>query len=308
MFKTDTLDRVRKITKVDAQQLLIDYIEFNDNDKKLINDYYGGKTKTLPVYSFNFLNALLSSFKRLSVLLVNNKNSFVFFEDIEFSQWVDDIITSLNLIKKSAKFQRSSVSQDNFTEISTVKATLSQYQTLESLSREFGDPNWSNNWADIFLDNKLKQEDYTPAGGNLLKVRFLGTNNLNIESVVDNITDAQRTYGIDLNRRLTFVEEDLETLSYLETLIQSAEIAATLKRGDVPERPSDGIDSKLVVGTTRGAISLPVLFRQLYRNFSKDDSFKGFSIEDFQIENDSLVVNIKVETRAGEFQEISSRI
>lgn len=303
MYNTNTLERFSHVTGIDTQVLLSDFVNFNENQKQDIIDYYNGTTSTPSAGSFQELSDLQYRFNSLINIVMLNKRSFQYHEDWELLYELDEIKAKLKTISNSSRFLRSAIEKGNFNPNPLVEVTLKQNYSLERLAKELNSSDPQNEWSKIFLNNQLIEEDYTPDGGVLLKVTFQGADSLYLSSVVDNINTAEKTYGLDILRRLTFEDNDLKVLTYQETLLQSIAILSQLKKGDNPQHPNDGIDTSLVVGNTLGAVSFPSLFRQLYNTFATDDSLKSFVLRDVSIQGDAVFLNYEVTTRVGEVQQ-----
>ena len=300
-WSTDTIERFEKITKFDYTQFLTDFYNFNENKKPLIYSYYEGNSE-IDGSAFDELNRLIKVSKQASLELKLNSESFTQYDDWELFEEIETINNKLNTIFNSSKYLRSSISTGNFNPNPLVEVTLSNNQTLERLAQNVNSDDPQNDWTSLFLQNQLTEEDYTSEGGVLLKVTFQGSDPLVINSVVDNIDTADKTYGKDIKSRLTFASDDLETLTYKETLLQSLKILTSLKRGDNPEFSSDGIDRSVVIGNTYGAVAFPIIFRQIYQNFTTDDTFKSFAITDASFSEGTLILTYEVRTRSDEVQ------
>src|SRR5690606_13691022 len=232
MYNSNTIDRFSHISGVQVDTLLSDFVDFNENDKQTIIDYYSGTTSTPDAQAFTNLSDLQYRLNSLIEILMLNKRSFPYHEDWELLMELEDIKTKLQTISNSSKFLRSAIEKNNFNPNPLVEITLKQNHTLEQLAKELNSSDPQNEWTKIFLNNQLIEEDYTPNGGVLLKVTFQGADSLYLTSVVDNINTAEKTYGLDILRRLTFENNDLKVLTYQETLLQSLTILSQLRRGD----------------------------------------------------------------------------
>lgn len=302
-WSTDTLDKFTRITGVNYTQIITDFFVFNRDKKQKIYDYYSGESTIPDGEAFRKLDDLRRDFTASIAILALNKESFNLFEDWELFGELEDINEKLNTIYNSSKFLRSALVTGNYNPTPLVEITLGNQQTLEKLASDLNADDPQNDWATIFLNNQLTEEDYTPDGGAILQVSFQGADPLILTSVVDNINTAEKTFGKDVQSRIDFVNDDLKTLTYKETLIQSARILSTLKRGGNPEFPDQGIDPALAVGNTLGSVSFPAIFRQIYQNFATDDSFKSFAITDVALDGDALRLDYQVRTRSDEIQE-----
>jgi len=298
----DTLDYFQQITKFDYTQYLTDFYNFNTDQKRKIYDYYEG-VGTVSGEAFSELDRLRSESRKAIDLARINKESFNTYDGWELLNELEDIDRKLFTIFNSSKFLRSAIATGDFSPDPLIEITLGSQQTLESLSRRLNSTDPDNSWTELFLNNQLTEEDYSSEGGALLKVTFKGADPLFITSVVDNINTAEKTFGLDIQDKLEFDNDDLKSLSYQETLQQNAKILSNLKKGDNPEFPSTGIDSSIVVGNVFGSVTFPVIFRQIFQTFATDDSFKSFAITDASEDGDSLRLTYQAVTRTDEIQE-----
>jgi len=293
-------------TRFPLVQYLDDYVNFVDVHRANVTAYYSGASKTPNDISFKRLENLLSQARRLNDVVDNIKftmNSAAYWD---LAVTISDVFTSLLTVDNSSKWMRSAIAKNNFSPTVEVEETLRMMQTLERLASELGSDNESQDWVSIALRNDLAEEDYNSSGGNQLLVNYRNKKSIRLKSVVDNIT-GDRVYGIDLNRTLTFDDDDLVALSPRETLTQSVEILSTLIQGDSPEFPGEGIQRGML-GTNRNSISYPILFRQYYNTFSKDDTLKSLRISNIEFDEDSAIIDFTVETRLGELIETQTSL
>ena len=286
-----------------------DITSFFETDQPNIINYFAGQTQIADAQSFKNLDALLFDTQRLFESFSFNKNilsNIKYWELIEIVEQYENVLLSLS---KAYKWLRSTSSKANFNPNPEIDIALKQGHTLERVSREIlGGENWDNNWDTIALKNDLKEEDYTSEGGKLLKVNFNSdSSNINIRSVVDSI-QGERILGIDLDKKLTFEDDDLKTLSPKDTFIQSIQTLANLFRGANPEFPDQGVNKKMVIGSNVNTLSYPSLFRQITETFSTDDTIKAFTITEFKKDQDGIFLSFQVQSKLNDVQNISTRI
>jgi hypothetical protein len=301
-WTTDTLDRFKKITGFNYQDLLTRFYNFNTDKKQKIYDYYNGVSTVADGEAFSQLDKLRTDFDSAISIVSFNKESFVLYDAWELFSELEDINSKLDTIYNSSKFLRSAISLGNFNPSPLIEVTLGNNQTLERLAKDLKSQDPQNDWTKIFLNNQLTEESYTADGGAILQVSFQGSDPLILTSVVDNIDSAEKTFGLDIQAKLEYEDNDLKVLTYKETLLQTVGILSSLTKGSVPEFPEQGVDKRISVGSTFGSLTFPVIFRQLYQNFTTDDSFKEFSITDLSRDGDSLLINYQVRTRTDEIQ------
>lgn len=295
----DTISDFEKITNFKLTEYLKDYVDFTNVGRLKVIDYYSGRSGAPNTDAFKALDYLLVSSRDLVAVIDGNENRLSDGRFWELIELLSEIETSISTIDNSSKWLRSAITKGNYSPQIEIDRVLRQFQTIEGVASETGSNNPDNDWINISLRNDLKEEDYTPSGGNILKV--IGSNrfSLQLRTVVDNIS-GKKVYGIDLNRRLTFTDNDLEALSYDDTIKQTVSILANLKRGDTPEFPEDGIQTSLVSGANRNTVAYQILIRQYINTFERDDTLKALKIVDIKTVQDSLAISFEIETRLSE--------
>lgn len=302
------LDKFYKITRYPIKIFLQDYIDFIEELKVNVYNYYAGKEKRPSIRAFDALDSLLERSLIIENIIENKRDSFNNAAAWELIEKLSDIQTDLETTSNASKWLRSAITKNNFNPKVEFQHTLRQLQTLEQVSQDIlGSSNKEQDWVAISLRNDLREEDYSTKGGNTLSV--VGKNNATIKlrSVVDNIS-GERVYGRDLDRKLTFEDDDLKSLGYKETVRQTVDILAGLRRGMTPEFPSDGISVGVSLGTNRRNTAFPIMIRQITSTFKRDDTLRTLSIKSISYEQDALKVMYQVGTRLGEAIEIETSI
>jgi hypothetical protein len=115
-----------------------------------------------------------------------------------------------------------------------------------------------------------------------------------IGSVIDNI-QGESVLGKDLKKVLTFVDDDLESLTPKDTIFQTVEILTNLEKGDVPEFKSFGRSGG--VGSNVHVFALSSVIRQIAEIFATDDTLTGFKVKDFQFNQSDAYLQFEVSTR-----------
>ncbi len=296
---TNIVTSFSQITRYNLSQYLDDYVNFIDNERLNIFDYYSGNVLKPKQSSFDELARLIEESRKVNSLLDLHRERMANTEFWELVDTLTQMQESLSTVDNSSKWLRSVITKNNFSPEVEVDSVLNQLQTLENLAQTLGSNDIENDWIKIALSNDLKEEDYTIDGGNVLAISYRNRLRIKILSVVDNI-DGEKIYGLDFNKKITFVNDDVEALTYKDTIKQTVGLLANLRAGQTPEFPLDGIQANLVVGSNRNAIAYPVLFRQIYATFQKDDTLKSLLVKSIENTEDSLSMEFEVETRFGE--------
>lgn len=300
-----TIPDFEKITGYDLTTYLTSYVDFISQYRVKIIDYYVGRSQSPNTKAFEMLQYLVDEAVVLDDVLYGARNVLSNGRYWELAETLSDVHTSINTIENSSKWLRSAISKGNFNPQVELERVLRQFQTIEQMSSENGSTNPDFDWLNISLRNDLHEEGYTTAGGNVLNV--IGSNRFSIQlrSVVDNIS-GKKVYGIDLNKKITYENDDLSALGYDDTIKQTVNVLASLRRGQTPEFPEDGIQTSLVAGANRRTVAYPILFRQYYSTFAKDDTLKSLKVTNIETVQDALNISFEIETRLGEvMQEVS---
>lgn len=286
-----------KITKYPIKAYLQEYAEFVEAHEKNIYRYYSGKSATPNRTSFDKMNALIEKSATLENIIENKRDSFKSGAFWNLIETLSDIAISLETVSNASKWLRSAIAKNDFSPGVELEHTLRQLQTLEQVASDLeSSADRDSDWIRIALRNDLTEEGYTTQGGNNLVIRGRNNATIRLRSVVDNIS-GKKVYGIDLHKKLQFVDDDLLPLSYDDTIRQTVEILANLRRGTTPEFPSDGYS---VNGGNRKNMAFPILIRQMTATFSRDDTLRSFAIKNIEVRQDALFLTFEVGTRLGE--------
>ena len=302
MFTKDTLDDFYAETGINIEGVMDRFITFVDRQRGKIVEYYSGNSRLLDVDAFDSLNSVSEEVEQLLEQFYLWKDSFSRLDYWDLLEYVEEMRLKLMTTANISKFLRSSIEKGHFNRFIEAKYSMKQNQTLEDVANTaLNSLNPVNDWVDIALRNDLREEDYNTRDGKLLSVVFDQNGGItNVMSVVDNI-NGENINGLDIYQKFTFEDDDLKTLSYADTIKQAADIASKLRRKDNPEFPDDGIQSNAAVGNDVISISYPVIFRQLFNVFAKDDTFNSFSITNVKMEKDNLLLEAEIVTKYGDF-------
>lgn len=284
------VNRVSNIIGIDISGFFLKYINFIDSQQQQIRDYYTIETP-YPKESFDLLDLLLRDCELIYSKVSGNRSRLTQFSDFEVIDKFEDVVHALSIINNLSRWLRSSMINGRFKNKTEVNFILKQNQTLESLSEELGYSDRDKGLVDLSIRNSIKEIDYTLDGGLTFKFNYESGNSVSLFTVIDNIT-GERVLGKDLDRKLSFGEEDLVVLTYQQTFLQTCEIFTGLLKRDNPEFSNAGFDKMTI--SNRNVINnmLPTFLRQLYSTVSSDDTIASFNITNVSIENDKLNIEI----------------
>lgn len=298
-FSFQTISRFSYILRYNIQTYLDLYSVFVRNNMSNIIDFYKDSDTNTDVESFNFLFSLLVEAGKIDNLIKLNKNSFNSIDDWELLDFMEEIRGKLLTISNTHKWTRSSKTQNSWTgsNIQT-NYVLQDNQTLEEVSKEvYGELESQNDWMRISIENDVREADYSPNSNKQIQVnkRVLSTPDYAVFSVVDSLVN-EKLYGLDMMRKLTFVDDDLQVNDHESTVHQTVEILIALHKGDIPEYPAIGVDSKLAIGSNVGAIQYTSIVRQLEEVFRTDDSLRNFKVTSISYQSGDLIIQFSVDT------------
>lgn len=295
----DVLDDFKTLTKFDIKSLLQDYSDFVKTDYNQIVNYYNGITITRPATSFSNLKDLTKRGIQAIEVTIGSNSTLENYQYWVLLEYIENINSFLETCNNLSRWCRSVVTGAGYQRNILVDKMLNQGQTLENFEEVvLGGQDPQEDWIDTALQNQMKEEDYDLQGGQLMKVTYKG-GGLWLQGVVDNIDSSMKIYGLDLNRNITWENDDLQILDYTDTLLQSVDILATLKQGDDPDFIARGINAK--IGGNIAGITYPIIFRAMASSFATDDSLQSFSITDISRQQDAVFINYTVRTKTGDF-------
>lgn len=297
----EILDFFFSLTGVDVREFFQDFINFIDNNYTDIANYYSGITTEPNAIAFAELDDINRRHGNIIDLFDVNANRFQNYDGWILLERVEEVGTLLETINNLRRWLRSNATNSGFSTRPQIPYVAKQSESLEDIQQNVVSSNEpQDDWVELALSNDLREEDYTNEGGYILKVDFQNNELLILNSVVDSIDTVEKAYGLDIDRKLTFDDSDLKVLSPRQTIEQAANILVGLQRGDNPAFPNDGVDVNKLIGSSLIGISYPTIFRQLSNSFSKDDTFKSFSVINIRQNQDALFVDFSIETRAGD--------
>ena len=231
---------------------------------------------------------------------VEIKNRFnLKFYHFELLEKIEIVNTQLVKCLWLSKLLRSTRSANSYKSKLEVDYVMKRYETLESVQKDqIQFANFDNDWWTLAIKNDLSESDYDNKGGQNLKLPLNFKAGQFLTSVVDNPV-GEKLYGRDIKRKLTFADDDLETLNYNDTVLQSLDVFLETRLSTVPEFPKLGYNESLVTGSTKGTASISVLRRQLLNIFNTDDSFDDFKITKLEFDKDALIFDFEINTVRG---------
>lgn len=284
-------DLFKKVTGYDIKSFFVRFTNFTTNQYQYIVTYYGGGD--LNQDSFFELNYLLKECTKIEPLFRLNNKRLSSIDMWEILDLFTEVQTKLWTIEKTGKWMKSSRlnTNDTSTKINRIQG---QYETLEMMADELGFSNSQNDWVSIALNNQAIEEDYTMEGGKMFTVSLQNNFNIGLPNIID-YTVGKNVLGKDILKKITFTDNDLETLNFEKAMTQSFEIKINVQKNSIPEFPEYGVNNE-IIGTNVASISYPSLFRDLLNLFKQDSRWKEVNLLDLYRDKDSVFMKFEAKS------------
>jgi hypothetical protein len=291
----ENIEDLERILGFPLGEFLLDYRQFYQSSFPRLVNFFSGKIEEIDSSHFASLSDLGERSVDLSSAITQKSHLM---DNVKYWEWVDylsDLRVELLVSNSIDKFLRSNVINPTYTNEFAFDYTL-KAETLEDVSNvQLGRGDYNNHWTEIAMRNDLEEIEYDGDGGNSLNLFVrLNFGTFTINSVVDNI-QGESVFGKDLDKTLTFEDDDLLALSPRRTIKQTVEILTGLEKGDVPEFKDFGRSGG--VGSNVHVFALSSLIRQMAEIFATDDTLTGFKVKNFQFNAADVVLSFEVSTR-----------
>ena len=285
------------MTKFPLKQYLDNCEDFFKYGYPNIAAFFNGSISKVNIKYVKQHKELLLQANRLNDQFKNHSSRFDSVGYWELIDFLDDIRTKLQTTSKLSKYLRSSRTDFNFQKGFAHTYITGSEQTLEDISENvLRDNNSNDDWSNIAITNDLLEVQYDTDGGKgLILYKEFFVNDF-VTSVIDNMID-EKIYGLDIQKKFEFEDDDLKVLKYKETVYQTVKILSNLSKGDIPEFKQLGIDKGLYVGSNLGSLAFPSIIREMTKVFKTDDLFSSFEVTDIHIEEDGFYLEFKVDTK-----------
>lgn len=280
---------------------LVEYIDactkFFKTGFPAIVDFFSGNIDKVSSEYLNEHKRLLKEADNISEQFKNNAEKLETADFWWLLEYCEDLRTKLQTTTKISKYLRSSRVDFNFSKGFAHPYSVSDQQTFEQISASIlEDEDNENDWTKVALSNDLREVEYDADGGNnitLYREKFIQGG---VTSIIDNMI-GENVYGIDLLKKITFLDDDLELVQYKDCVYQSIDIMSKLKAGDIPEFPFLGVNSALYVGTNIANLAYSTIVRELTKVFQTDDLFINFNVTEISLKQDSYFIKFDVSTK-----------
>ena len=286
-----------RVTKYPLLNFLTKYRNFMIYSYPEIDRFFSGKVEGIYNVHLVALKELTSECKDVLAQFKNFSNKFSKCGYWELMEYIDELNTTIEKINKLPKFRRTSLTKKGYQPCIQVDSTVGGFRTMEDVANSVKQINQDNSdWVDLMLSNDLNEVDWEI--DTLTPIDVLVNNKVDV--VVTTILDqpiGKRVYGIDINRKIQFDDNDLARVEYQNNIEQKCLILLELNRGDVPENMLFGKNMRAIGGVSAKAFSYPELISGIEANFMQNDLFEYISVKQFTLDNGSVYATIEIKTK-----------
>lgn len=265
----------QNITKFNLFEFFQRYLNFIQNDYSEIYSYYSGKAESVDLKKINELFELLKLNDDLIRTFQTFSGKLGSVGYWELQQYCQDLKDSLEKITKLPKFCRTAKTNIGYKPYIQLNAEIGGLKTIQDIANEV---NISE--QELILNNDLEECEYEIDKLSSIKLLINNESDIVINSILEQPI-GKKIYGKDINRKITFVNNDLNVVEYEENIEQKCDILLELNKGDIPEFPQLGKNIKL--GMNYGHYNYAELLSDLKDNFLQDDIFEDINIVDIKL-------------------------
>lgn len=286
----------QKVTKYPLIDFLTRYRDFMLNSYPAINRYFSGETVSIDNSHLNDLKRLTSDCKDVLIQFKNFSNKFSNCGYWELMDIIDDLNNTIEKINKLPKYRRTSLTKRGYQPYIQVASDIGGFKTIEDVANTVKEISGeSTSWIDLMLSNDMNESDWEIDKLSSINVMVNNTSDVVVTSILD-MPIGERIYGKDIERKITFQNDDLSIVEFKLNVEQKCDILMELNRGDVPENTMFGKNYKLIKGVSAVQFAYPELVMDIQNNFLQNDLFEYAKVIDFNHDNNggmNVVVEIK---------------
>ena len=293
----ETYDKFFKITNYDLGSFVFRAKDFFGTSLPIISAFYSGKSKYLDKKHLKELNLLGEESVKILAIFKNFSKTLDTCDFWMLLDGIEDIRTHIQYVQNLPKYLRSSYIKGKVKAGYNYQYTMSANETLEDIAiDQLGSANFHNKAQEIAIDNDLREIDWDIDGGTQIQLTDTSFQMALVTSMID-YTIGDRIYGKDIDRLLTFQNDDLKVLGYKDTVYQTVDILCQLKKRDVPEYPWLGTNGNYWTGSNLAMTNLPIIGKELEKIFKTDDLFKNFKMRNVNYKDGDVFIEFEVSTK-----------
>lgn len=287
---SDIANEFQNITKFDLLQYFTKYRDFLQNDYSDIYSYYSGNIEQIEANKLETLEDLLTQSDDLIRTFQTFSGKLGNVGYWELQQYCQDLKDTLERINKLPKYCRTSKTKRGYKPYIQVKEDIGGMKTIQDLSEQLGDVSEQ----ELILNNDLEEGDYEIDKLSQISAFVDNSTNLVVNTILEQPI-GKSIYGRDINRKITFSNNDLVLVEYENNVEQKAEILLELNKGDVPEIPTFG--KNIISGKSYASYNYAELVSDLRDNFLQDDLFLSIDVVDIYTDNGDIYVTCDIKTK-----------
>ena len=277
------------ITKFALLQYFQDYRDFLQNDYSDVYAYFSGATESIDSSKINKVNNLLSRSDNLTRTFQTFAGKLGNVGHWELQQYCQDLKDTLERISKLPKYLRTAKTCRGYKPFIQITEDIGGMKTVQDVADKIG----NITEQELILNNDLEESDYDI--DKLSQITALVDNKTGV--VVTTIMEqpiGNKVYGKDINRKITFQDNDLSIVVYESNIEQKSDILLGLIKGDIPEFPVLG--KEIQIGSYN-QYNYAELISDLRDNFLQDDMFESIDITDIDVKDGEIFVTCNIKTK-----------
>lgn len=288
----DIVTDFEKITKFSLLDYLEKYRDFMQEDFSYLSAYYSGDSDSVDSIIVSNFNDLLKRGKNLMQQFINFSHRLSNCGYWELQEYCQDLYDTLEKITKLPKYYRTSKTVRGYQPYIQVNGDIGGMKTVKDLADQIN----SNNVSEISLivDNDLQEKDWEIDKLSSIKALVNNQTDVVVETILEQPIE-KKIYGKDIDRKITFENNDISVKQYEDNIDQKCDILLTLEQGNIPEMPTFGRTN--IEGSTASNYNYAQLLQELQNVFLQDDMFTSVTIDDVNFNNGNLVVTCTISTQ-----------
>lgn len=287
---SEIANEFENITKFALLDYLIKYRNFLQNDYSDIYAYYSGSVETINVEKLNTLSELLSLSDDLIRTFQTFSGKLGNVGYWELQRYCQDLRDTLERISKLPKYCRTAKTSRGYKPYVQVNGEIGGMKTVQDLANQLG--GMTEN--ELIMNNDLQEQDYEIDKLKEIRALVNNKNDITVTTILEQPI-GRKIYGQDINRKISFTDNDLSIVKYEDNVEQKCSVLLELNKGDVPEFPNFGKNTSMGVGMNR--YNYAELILDIRENFEQDDLFEDVNIVDISADKStgdiSLIIEVK---------------
>lgn len=284
---SEIANEFENITKFSLLEYLIKYRDFLQNDYSDIYSYYSGNVETISAEKLNNLSELLNLSNDLIRTFQTFSGKLGNVGYWELQRYCQDLKDTIERISKLPKYCRTAKTSRGYKPYVQIDGEIGGMKTVQDLSEQLG----GMSEIELIVNNDLQESDYEIDELKVIKALVNNKNDVVVNTILEPPI-GKRIYGKDIKRKLSFVDNDLETVKYEDNVEQKCNVLLELNKGDVPEFPNFG--KNVSFGSGMRNYNYAELILDIKNNFDQDDLFSDINITNITPDKKTGTITLSV--------------